>query len=210
MNENASKSTLKRLPFYLDLLKQKREQNVKYISSSQVAKELGLHDVQVRKDLATASKLGGKPKVGYEIEELIRDIEEYLGCYNTNKAVLVGVGSLGKALLGYKGFKDYGLEIVGAFDSYTGIIGNEIKGVVVHSMERLSSFLKENNIHIGIIAVPAQYAQEVCDHLVDSGVQAIWNFAPIILKDRENVIIQTENMASSLAVLSRHLESKRQ
>ena len=96
MNENASKSTLKRLPFYLDLLKQKREQNVKYISSSQVAKELGLHDVQVRKDLATASKLGGKPKVGYEIEELIRDIEEYLGCYSTNKAVLVGVGSLGK------------------------------------------------------------------------------------------------------------------
>ena len=210
MNENASKSTLKRLPFYLDLLKQKREQNVKYISSSQVAKDLGLHDVQVRKDLATASKLGGKPKVGYEIEELIRDIEEYLGCYSTNKAVLVGVGSLGKALLGYKGFKDYGLEIVGAFDSYTGIIGNEIKGVVVHSMERLSSFLKENNIHIGIIAVPAQYAQEVCDHLVDSGVQAIWNFAPNILKDRENVIIQTENMASSLAVLSRHLESKRQ
>ena len=169
-----------------------------------------MHDVQVRKDLATASKLGGKPKVGYEIEELIRDIEEYLGCYSTNKAVLVGVGSLGKALLGYKGFKDYGLEIVGAFDSYTGIIGNEIKGVVVHSMERLSSFVKENNIHIGIITVPAQYAQDVCDHLVDSGVQAIWNFAPIILKDRENVIIQTENMASSLAVLSRHLESKRQ
>ena len=77
-------------------------------------------------------------------------------------------------------------------------------------MERLSSFVKENNIHIGIITVPAQYAQDVCDHLVDSGVQAIWNFAPIILKDRENVIIQTENMASSLAVLSRHLESKRQ
>ena len=137
MNENASKSTLKRLPFYLDLLKKKRDQGVKNISSAQVAKELGLHDVQVRKDLATASKLGGKPKVGYEIEELIHDIEEYLGCYNINKAVLVGVGSLGKALLGYNGFKDYGLEIMGAFDSYSGIIGNEIKGVLVQSMDRL-------------------------------------------------------------------------
>lgn len=209
MNENASKSTLKRLPFYLDLLKQKREQNIKYLSSSQVAKELGLHDVQVRKDLATASKLGGKPKIGYEIEELIRDIEEYLGCYNTNKAVLVGVGSLGKALLGYRGFKDYGLEIIGAFDSYPGIIGNEIKGISVHSMERLSSFIKENDVHIGIITVPAQFAQEVCDKLVEAGVQAVWNFAPTILKDKEGIIIQTENMASSLAVLSRHLESKK-
>ena len=208
MNENASKSTLKRLPFYLDLLKQKREQSIEYISSSQVAKELGLHDVQVRKDLATASKLGGKPKVGYEINELIRDIEEYLGCYNTNKAVLVGVGSLGKALLGYKGFKNYGLEIVGAFDSYSGIIGEKIKGVVVHSLDSLPSFIEENNIHIGIITVPVEHAQEVCDKLVSCGVQAIWNFAPSILNVPEGIFIQTENMASSLAVLTRHLESK--
>ena len=209
MNENASKSTLKRLPFYLDLLKQKRELGIKNISSAQVAKELGLHDVQVRKDLATASKLGGKPKIGYEIEELIHDIEEYLGCHNINKAVLVGVGSLGKALLGYKGFKDYGLEIIGAFDTYSGIIGNEIKGILVHSMDRLKSFIEENNVHIGIITVPAQYAEEVCDALVNGGVQAIWNFAPTILKERDGVIIQTENMASSLAVLSRHLESNK-
>lgn len=208
MNENASKSTLKRLPFYLDLLKQKKEQSIEYISSSQIAKELGLHDVQVRKDLATASKLGGKPKVGYEINELIRDIEEYLGCYNTNKAVLVGVGSLGKALLGYKGFKNYGLEIVGAFDSYSGIIGEKIKGVVVHSLDSLPSFIEENNIHIGIITVPVEHAQEVCDKLVSCGVQAIWNFAPSILNVPEGIFIQTENMASSLAVLTRHLESK--
>ena len=208
MNENASKSTLKRLPFYLDLLKQKRDQGVQYISSSQVAKELELHDVQVRKDLATASKLGGKPKIGYEINELINDIEEYLGCRNTKKAVLVGVGSLGKALLGYTGFKDYGLEIVGAFDSYAGLVGNEIKGVTVSSLDRLETFIKENDIHIGIITVPVDYAQEVCDRLVNCGVQAIWNFAPTILSVPSNIFIQTENMASSLAVLTRHLESK--
>ena len=209
MNENASKSTLKRLPFYLDLLKQKRRENVLYISSSQVAKELGLHDVQVRKDLATASKLGGKPKVGYTIEELIRDIEEYLGCQNINRAVLVGVGSLGKALLGYKGFEDYGLKIIEAFDTYPGIIGNEIKGIKISSMDKLAASIKENNVHIGIITVPASHAQEVCDKLIEAGVSAIWNFAPIFLKDNGKVIIQTENMASSLAVLSRHLESKK-
>ena len=209
MNENASKSTLKRLPFYLDLLKKKRKENVQYISSSQVAKELGLHDVQVRKDLATASKLGGKPKVGYEIVELIRDIEEYLGCHNTNNAVLVGVGSLGKALLGYKGFEDYGLKIIEAFDTYPGIIGNEIKGVKISSMDKLKTCIQENNVHIGIITVPVTHAQEVCDQLIEAGVKAIWNFAPIILKDNDKAIIQTENMASSLAVLSRHLESKK-
>lgn len=208
MNENASKSTLKRLPFYLDLLKQKREQGVQYISSSQVAKELDLHDVQVRKDLATASKLGGKPKVGYEINELINDIENYLGCRNIKKAVIVGVGSLGKALLGYKGFKDYGLEIVGAFDKYDGIVGNEIKGVLVSSLDRLETFIKENDIHIGIITVPVEFAQEICDRLVNCGVQAIWNFAPCILSVPAGIFIQTENMASSLAVLTRHLESK--
>ena len=208
MNENASKSTLKRLPFYLDLLKQKREQGVQYISSSQVAKELDLHDVQVRKDLATASKLGGKPKVGYEINELISDIEDYLGCRNTKKAVIIGVGSLGKALLGYKGFKDYGLEIVGAFDKYDGIVGNEIKGVLVSSLDRLETFIKENDIHIGIITVPVEFAQEICDRLVNCGVQAIWNFAPCILSVPAGIFIQTENMASSLAVLTRHLESK--
>lgn len=209
MNENASKSTLKRLPFYLDLLKQKRRENIEYISSSQVAKDLGLHNVQVRKDLATASKLGGKPKVGYQIDELIGDIEEYLGCHNINRAVLVGVGSLGKALLGYKGFEDYGLQIIEAFDTYPGIIGNEIKGIKISSMDKLTSCISENNVHIGIITVPVQHAQEVCDQLIDAGVSAIWNFAPIILKDNNKVIIQTENMASSLAVLSRHLESNK-
>ena len=120
----------------------------------------------------------------------------------------VGVGSLGKALLGYKGFKDYGLEIVGAFDKYDGIVGNEIKGVLVSSLDRLETFIKENDIHIGIITVPVEFAQEICDRLVKSEVQAIWNFAPTILNVPEGIFIQTENMASSLAVLTRHLESK--
>lgn len=205
MNENASKSTLKRLPFYLNVLKKKQQEGELSISSSQIAKELGLNDVQVRKDLATASKLGGKPKVGYDIVELITDIQDYLGCGRIDKAVLVGVGSLGKALLGYKGFKDYGLEIVEAFDSASGVVGNEIKGIKVSPLSSLKTSIEANDVRIGIITVPSDAAQDVCSELVESGIKAIWNFAPIILSVPEGIIVQNENMASSLAVLSRHL-----
>jgi redox-sensing transcriptional repressor len=207
MNENASKSTLKRLPFYLNLLKNKLANGETYISASQVAKELELNDVQVRKDLATTSKLGGKPKVGYEIQELITDIEDYLGCSRIDKAVLVGVGSLGRALLGYKGFKDYGLEIVDAFDTYPSIVGNEIKGIKINEMDSLCEKVKESGARIGIITVPAEHAQDVCDQLISAGVKAIWNFAPTILSVPKNILIQNENMASSLAILSRHLNN---
>lgn len=206
MDENASKSTLQRLPFYLDALKTKLARGEINISSAQLAKELNLNEVQVRKDLAAASKLGGKPKVGYEIKELIDDIKQYLGCNRIDKAVLVGVGSLGTALLGYKGFQDYGLEIIKAFDKNPSVIGNEIKGIEICDLDELDNVIKENNVRIGVITVPAPYAQEVCDKLIQAGVKAIWNFAPTRLTVDSKILIQNENMASSLAVLSRHLE----
>ena len=123
-----------------------------------------------------------------------------------DKAVLVGVGSLGTALLGYKGFKDYGLEIIKAFDKNESIIGNKIKGIEISELSNIKETIKENNVRIGIITVPAQYAQEVADTLVESGVKAIWNFAPTRITVPEGILIQNENMASSLAVLSRHLQ----
>lgn len=206
MDENASKSTLQRLPFYLDALQTKLAKGEINISSSQLAKELNLNEVQVRKDLAAASRLGGKPKVGYEISELIGDIKLFLGCNRIDKAVLVGVGSLGTALLGYKGFKDYGLEIIKAFDKNESIIGNEIKGIEICDFKKIDDVIEENNVRIGIITVPAPYAQEVADKLIEVGVKAIWNFAPTRITVPSGILIQNENMASSLAVLSRHLQ----
>ena len=208
MSEYVSKSTLQRLPFYLDALQTKLARGEKYASSSQLAKELNLNEVQVRKDLASASRSCGKPKVGYEIQELISDIKLFLGCHRIDKAVLVGVGSLGTALLGYKGFKDYGLEIIKAFDKNESIIGNKIKGIEISELSSIKDTIKENNVRIGIITVPAQYAQEVADTLIDAGVKAIWNFAPTRITVPEEILIQNENMASSLAVLSKHLQNK--
>lgn len=201
----ASKNSLKRLPFYLDYLKKKQSAGDIYISSTSIARGLGLNDVQVRKDLAMVSQTGGKPKVGYEIKELISDIKLFLGMKNDNQSVLVGAGSLGSALLGYHGFDEYGLSIVGAFDTDAHKIDSEINGFRICSMDKLTPFCQENDIRIGIITVPREGAQDVCDLLIRAGVKAIWNFAPTKLSVPDDILVQNENMASSLAILSRHL-----
>ena len=203
-----SKNSLKRIPFYMEYLKKKKEEGLIYISSTSIAKGLSLNDVQVRKDLSLVSLNGGKPKVGYVIEELIQDIELFLGLKNNNKSILVGVGSLGSALLCYKGFEEYGLEIVGAFDSSLQKIGTKIGNHEIISIEEVEDFCKKNEIHIGIITVPSVSAQAVCDIMIKAGIKAIWNFAPTKLTVTDDILVQNENMASSLAILSRHLNNK--
>ena len=119
--------------------------------------------------------------------------------------MLVGVGNIGKALLSYSGFSDYGLKIVAAFDTDSRLMGSYINGKPIYSVSELERVCKEENASLGIIAVPVAYAQIICDKLVFSGIKAIWNFAPAILKKPEGVLIENENLASSLAILSRHL-----
>ncbi|MFR3728805.1 redox-sensing transcriptional repressor Rex [Lacrimispora sp.] len=200
-----SRKTLERLPIYHHYLEGKLKEETETISAPSIAMDLQLNEVQVRKDLAMVTTNGGKPKMGYQVMELIKDIEEFLGYHNSNQAVLVGAGSLGKALLSYKGFEQYGVEIVMAFDTDGRKVNTKIGGKMVLPFGKLESLCKRRNIHIGIITVPAQAAQEVCDHLVAAGVRAIWNFAPIHLSVPEHVLVQNENMAVSLAALSKYL-----
>ncbi|MEG1524570.1 MAG: redox-sensing transcriptional repressor Rex [Clostridia bacterium] len=207
MSTNISTQTLQRLPLYLNFLKEKKKSKAVNISSSAIAEELGLVDIQVRKDLASVSN-GGKPKVGYIIENLIIDIKIALGYDNTNDAVLIGAGNLGKALLSYEGFSEYGLNIVAAFDTNAGVINEIVNGKLILQVDKLKNLCQRMKIHIGIITVPAECAQSVCNMLVESGVVAIWNFAPTHLKAPENIMIKSENMAASLAVLSKHLTEK--
>lgn len=199
--------TLRRLPYYLNYLKGLKEGDRQTISATIIAEELDLNQVQVRKDLAHVCKKG-KPKIGYLVKELIYDIENQLGYYNTNSAALIGVGNLGRALLSYNGFDNYGLTIAAAFDVDRSIIGREIDGKMVFPLEKLENMCKRLGIHMGIITVPANAAQEVCDLLIQSGVLAIWNFAPVRLTVSEGVLIQNENMAGSLASLSKHLSDR--
>ncbi len=201
-----SKAVLKRLPGYLAYLKSIPEEGSSpYISATALANALGMGEVQVRKDLAMVSD-GGRPKIGYLRESLIEDLEQFLGCDNTTDAVLIGAGKLGLALMGYKGFEDYGLNILAAFDREP-MAEQTDEGKPILPMERLESYCRENKVLMGIITVPAEAAQEVCDQLIRSGIKAIWNFAPVHLDVPDKILVQAENMATSLAVLSVHLQN---
>ncbi len=202
-----SKATLKRLPTYLSYLKSLPEDSSAHISATALAAALGMGEVQVRKDLALVSN-GGRPKIGYLREGLISDLEEFLGYANTNDAVLVGAGKLGRALMSYTGFAEYGLNIVAAFDADEALMGTLKSGKPIMHMSRMEEFCKKHKIRIGIITVPSEYAQEVCDRMIESGIQAIWNFAPKHLDVPDHILVQTENMAASLAVLSKHLQEQ--
>lgn len=202
MTQNISKHTLQRLPMYLSYIKGLPEDAPKNISATTIAEALQLNDVQVRKDLASVSS-SGKPKVGYNVKDLIAELEAFLGYNDIDNAVIVGAGSLGKALLNYSGFKAYGLNIIAAFDLCEE--PTEFQGKTVFPIAQLESFCRKVNIHIGIITVPASSAQEICDLLVNSGIRAIWNFAPVHLVVPDGILVQNENMASSLALLSNHL-----
>lgn len=204
--KKVSKSVLKRLPGYLDYLKNMPETSPVHISATALANALGMGEVQVRKDLAMVSD-GGRPKIGYVRQALIDDIEQFLGYDNTTDAVLIGAGKLGQALLDYKGFEEYGLNILAAFD-----IAPKMEltdgGKPVYPMEELESFFRKHKVLMGIITVPGDFAQEVADRLVSCGIKAIWSFAPTRLEVPPHILVQHENMATSLAVLSMHLQAQ--
>ena len=201
-----SKAVLKRLPGYLSYLKSTQDGGSVYISATALANALGMGEVQVRKDLAMVSD-GGRPKIGYLRERLIDDIEQFLGYDNTTDAVLIGAGKLGQALCGYSGFEAYGLNILAAFDAKPAAETTD-EGTPIYPMEQLQSFCKSNKVLMGIITVPAKFAQEVCNQLIECGIKAVWNFAPTHLDVPENILVQNENMATSLAVLSMHLQAQ--
>ncbi|MDR1891547.1 MAG: redox-sensing transcriptional repressor Rex [Oscillospiraceae bacterium] len=193
-----------RLTRYLNYLKQLTADEPVNISATAIATALALNDVVVRKDIASVSD-GGKSKIGYVRAELIADLEHFLGHDNQSDAALVGVGNLGKALLSYDNFENYGLKIVAAFDRNPDLIGQSVNGKAVVDSAKIANLCRRLNIHIGIITVPNAFAQEVCDALVKGGVRAVWNFAPTNLKVPENVAVKNEDMAASLAILTAQL-----
>lgn len=200
------KSVLKRLPGYLAYLKSLPLNASPNISATALANALGMGEVQVRKDLAMVCD-GGRPKIGYPREVLIDAIEQFLGYDNTTDAVLIGAGKLGRALLGYGGFAAYGLNILAAFD-VAPIADKTDDGKPIYPLSDLQMFCKTNKVLMGIITVPGAYAQQVCDQLIDCGIKAIWNFAPTHLEVPDNILVQHENMATSLALLSMHLQAQ--
>ena len=195
------KATLGRLPQYLEYLRSLPEIR-RTISATAIAKALSLGDVQVRKDLASVCS-AGKPKIGYETDKLITDIESHLGYERLTNAVLVGAGKLGRALLDYDGFEDFGVKIVAGFDCNETVLTKGTKDIL--PIRDIEVYCREHDVKLGIITVGQDSAQDVCDKLVKSGIKAIWNFAPVTLKVPNGVLLKQENLALSLAYLNNQI-----
>ena len=202
-----SMPSVRRFPSYLRILMQNREAGHKTISATQLAEELGLTPIQVRKDLASTG-IEGRPKVGFSIEELISSITHALGWDNLTEALIVGAGNLGSALAAYDGFSAYGLRIVAIFDKDPSKIGKRIVNLTVLPVDGINQYIKNNRVTIAVIAVPANQAQATADMLVKCGIRGIWNFAPKNLKVPEDVVMQRTDLAASFAVLSVLLRRK--
>ena len=197
-------ATVKRLPLYLRQITLHVDQGKSFISSAALAKELNLDPIVVRKDLAV-SGVSGTPRRGFPAKALLDALVDFLGWKDTTEAVLCGVGSLGKALLGYAGFQKYGLSIVAAFDNNPALVGKRERGVNVFDIGQMESLVERMNIRIGIITVPAAHAQSVATRMVSAGIRGIWDFTPVKLEVPDTIVVQKVDLASSLAVLSHKL-----
>lgn len=201
------KATLGRIPLYIQYLKDLPDGSGATISATKIARGLMLGEVQVRKDLALISGLG-KPRIGYEREKLVEDLEAHLGHECLTNAVLIGAGKLGRALLDYDGFREFGIRILAGFDRNEKAIRIDSNKSIL-SISGIKEYSSEHNVKIGIITVGQGSAQEVCDLLVECGIKAIWNFAPCTLTVPEDVILKQENLALSLAHLNSQIKNKK-
>jgi len=199
--------TLRRLPLYYRLLKQLRDGGRTGISCTMIGTELKLDPTQIRKDIEMTGTVG-RPKVGYDLNELLCAIERFLGWDTTTEAFLVGAGSLGEALMGYPGFAECGLNIVAAFDVDPNKCHRVIHGKHVRHISKLPNLMRRMRVRFGIITVPASEAQHAADLLVEGGVLAIWNFAPAKIQVPERIIVTNEDLYCSLAVLSQKMTRK--
>lgn len=207
MNSTTSipKPTLKRLPIYYQYLNKYKDND--YISCTVIADALGQSPIQVRKDLQLTGAIG-KPKIGYEIDYLIDTLSNFLGYKNINDAFLVGAGNFGKLLLNYNGFKEYGLNIVSAFDKDTDLVGTQINNINIFNITKFEDLVSRMNIKIGILTVSSNEAQNIADLMVKAGIEAIWNLTQAQLELPKDIICKNVNLRKSLSQLLSLLSNK--
>lgn len=199
--------TLRRLPYYYNILCSYEKSNFKYISSAMIAKQMGIDDTQVRKDIASTGYIG-KPKVGFNTTEFKEHLEIFLGMKDTKEAVLIGAGNLGLALAKYNGFQQYGLKISALFDIEESKIGNKVGNLEISSISTLETYLKKHNIKIAILTLHGDNAQDTCSLLVKNGIKAIWNYTAVFLNVPEDVFVWNENLAASFILLSQFISKE--
>ncbi len=200
--------TLRRLPWYLAIVKLIKKRGERFVSSTQIAKEVGLDPSQVAKDLSYIN-ISGKTRVGYELNELIDALETFLGFTSQHKAFVFGVGRLGAALMRDTGLSQYGVEIVAGFDIREELVGKEIGGIPIFHLQDLQEKSKEYDATIGILTVPVEQAQEVTEMIVSGGMKAVWNFTPFRIRVPQEIVVQNTSIYAHLAVMFNRIQSNK-
>ena len=202
--EKIPEPTLRRLPWYLSNAKLMREKGEKYVSSTQISKQINIDASQIAKDLSYVD-IAGRTRVGYDIDLLIQVLEDFLGFTNMHKAYLFGVGSLGGALLRDSGLSHFGLQIVGAFDVNPDLVGTKINGIPIYHSDDFEKRMKLDGVNIGVLTVHIAIAQEISDKMIAGGIKAIWNFTPFRIRVPENIVVQNTSLYAHLAVMFNRL-----
>ena len=199
---------IERYPIYLNVLLSLRNSGINKVNSRQLADALGVSEEQVRKDLQVVSPNSSKHGCARDVNLLIKYLKDFLGYNTINKAVLVGVCHLGSALLSFKGFGDYGLDIIAGFDIDPSLTGGTVNDKPIYSIFNLDNKIKELGVDVAIVATPKEVTQEIVNKLINSGIKAIWNFVPIHLVVPENIIVENMDLARSLAVFFHKINKK--
>lgn len=199
--------TIKRIPIYVSVLEKWQREGKDTISTTDFAEELDLNPIKVRKDLAYAGA-EGKPRIGYNANDLLETLHQFVGWGTLSEAVLVGAGALGTAILGYSGFERFGLKIKAAFDVNPQKCNTTIHGKPVYEMGQLKDYVKNNGVIMGILTTSEEGAQDAADALVAAGIQGIWNFSPVKIQAPDNIYVQREDLAAGLAVLSVRIKER--
>jgi redox-sensing transcriptional repressor len=206
------KAAIARLSLYLRQLESLERDGQTTVASKQLGRLLGLSDAQVRKDLAHFGQFG-YPGVGYRVGELQSVLRGLLGVDRSWRAALVGVGNLGRALLGYQGFRARGFHIVALFDRDAALVGKKVAGVEIQSLDHMAEVVRKENVELCVLAVPAEAAQQAANAAVAAGVVGILNFAPIALKLPQRVSVVSVDLGLQLEQLvfqvNQRLPSKR-
>ena len=207
-NENRAilpEPTIRRLPWYLSYVRMLEHLHVEYVSSTQISKELNVQSSQIAKDLSLLN-VKGKTRIGYEVSSLIAELEDFLGFNCQHDAVVIGVGSLGTALMQDRGLEHYGLNIVAGFDVRDEVIGHDQGGLPVFDINDLLSWQRDHHVSIAIITVPVDQAQDAADLAIGSGVTALWNFTPYRIKAPQDVVIANTSIYAHLAIIYNRMQ----
>ena len=197
--------TLRRLPWYLSVCRLLKARGEMYVSSTRLSKETNIVASQIAKDLSCVN-IVGRTRVGYEIDNLLAVLEDFLGFKTIHKAFLFGVGRLGGALLNDTGLKQFGLEIVAAFDTNPRIVGHSVSGVPVYHINELEAKMRRHQVKIGVLTVPIDNAQEVADKMVVWGIKAIWNFTPLRIRVPQDIVVQNTSLYAHLSLMFNRLD----